>query len=177
MMLPAYFNGDEAFLGAKPGADKFWTVKNLVINIMPFFREFQDHEEQILCHKCHPGSYSDKMGTANCIPCKVMKYQPVAGKRSCLDCPPYKKMTITGAVSCNNNCKPGTISPHNNNKCENCKPGRFQPGAGAMLCMDCRLGWYQNKPGQVKCIQAKPGTSMRLLGWFTLISFYRRLLI
>ena len=151
------------------------------IKMLFLFREFQDHEEQILCHKCHPGSYSDKDGTAECIPCKVMTFQPVAGKHSCMDCPPYKKMTVTGAVSCGNNCKPGTISPHNNNQCEDCKPGTFQPGSGAMICTKCWLGWYQNIPGKAKCIQAEPGNSISysarlsedLLPWFCLYFHFR----
>ena len=120
-------------------------------------RHFQDLQEQHFCHKCHPGSYTNKKGTAICTPCPVNTYQGAAGKDGCLDCPPDIVMTIQGAVSCSNNCRPGTISLHNNNRCESCQPGRFQPGGGATSCMPCPLGWSQPNSGQIECIRAEPG--------------------
>ncbi|KAL3842048.1 hypothetical protein ACJMK2_020113 [Sinanodonta woodiana] len=94
---------------------------------------------------CDPGTYSES-GRKPCLPCAIGTYQSEYGRASCIQCG-------TGLVTQQEgsrafvNCLPR----------ENCHPGYFY-NTSSHRCIECPIGYYQEKPDQNYCVKCPLGT-------------------
>ena len=135
------------------------------------------------CKDCRPGKYLNTTGGKSeddCTNCVQGRYNTKSGAKSLLDCP-LCGVGLYNDESAQISCKKCRVGRYNNmlgaaspdscpacragqygnelamELCFDCVPGLISIAAGATQCDKCPSGRYQNKPGEIFCIDCPSG--------------------
>ena len=127
------------------------------------------------CKKCHPGKFSDTMGSTVCTECVPGHYSNTNGAQNCTKCELGLVAENPGAEYCEKCssgffsdpkdpricqlCPWGLIQPQiGKEACVSCEPGKFSKDlAKPVMCTDCYSGWYTDQYASTICKQTPPG--------------------
>ena len=115
------------------------------------------------CRKCGAGKFSDMPGSSKCTTCPGGYYQSIVGSESCESCNAgmysiVKERNPDGVINgagCTP-CAPGTYSKSRAVGCLVCPQGYFQDRPGSMKCK--QWGWIKSSRGETRCQMCPPHT-------------------
>ena len=114
-------------------------------------------EGERACHRCSAAKFANLSGTINCVTCQLGKESLSTGAVECQPCAAGLASNTIG-LACSE-CDAGryrTTEANGGKFCDLCEAGKEVLGSGAVKCLDCGAGYYNNEKGVV-CAKCKPG--------------------